>query len=498
MPLRPHQVEPAEQLLTLLQKHDSVVDWSDGGVGKTYVGAWVASQLKLPALIVGPKISKTAWDLAAETFNDKFSFCNYELLRTGNQKFGTWTEYRAAREYFQCENCQCKVDFARFVPCYCHPAGIHCLVTKKISAHYGSFVFNPAVRLVIFDESQRFNGIDSLNCELGLAAKRQGIKTLCLSATPASSPLDMRALGYLLDLHNDSTDELVQTKFGAAMRRPSFKRWLAKQEVRFDVHTRGLKWFASKSRQLEIMKSIRDQIIPARGVRVTVASIPGFPTCQIDAELYDLDKPEEMDRAYGIMREAVETLKQHASENDKSPDHPLTKILRAQQTVELLKVPVMTELGETYADRGLSVVFFVNYRQTIEELLKKFPGAGIIDGTTIKTREKTLAAFQSNHLRKLIVNSKAGGVSMSLHDLHGGHPRAGIASPCFSAETMRQLFFRLPRESGKSHSFYKVLFAAGTIEKKIWSAVRGKLNNLDALMTLTDSDWCPDNLPLNR
>jgi hypothetical protein len=242
------------------------------------------------------------------------------------------------------------------------------------------------------------------------------------------------------------------------------------------------------------MQELRDQIIPARGVRVTIESIPDFPTCRIDAELYNLDEPEEMDRAYGLIRQAVEELKQHAADNDKSPDHPLTKMLRAQQTVELLKVPVMAELAQDYESRGLSVVFFVNFRQTIEELAKRFPGIGIIDGSTVKSRDKTIAAFQSNHLRRLAVNSKAGGVSMSLHDLHGGHPRAGIASPCFSAETMRQLFFRLPREGGKSHSFYKVLFAAGTIEKKIWSAVRNRLNNLDALMTLTDADWTPDNL----
>lgn len=468
------------------------------GTGKTYQAAWAASQMKLPTLVVGPKISEDAWTAAAETFGDKFSFCNYELLRTGRQPFGTWDSYREARNYFQCENCQCKIDFERFIPCYCHPAGIHCVQTKKIPAHYGNFVFNPAVRLVIFDESQRLNGDDTLNCELALAAKRQRIKVLCLSATPASSPMEMRALGYLLDLHNDKSDLLSQTKFGAVMKRPAFKRWLSEKEVRFDPNTRGLKWFAGKARQLEIMQEIRSDIIPARGVRVTIGSIPNFPTCDIQAELYNLDDPAEMDRAYSLMKEAIEALKQHASDTDKSPDHPLTKMLRAQQTVELLKVPIMTELANDYSSKGLSVVFFVNFRQTIDELAKRFPGIGIIDGSTIKTRSKTIAAFQRNALRKLAVNNKAGGVAMSVQDLIGGFPRAGLVSPCFSAEIMRQLFGRLPREGGKSHSFYKVLFGAGTIEKKIWSAVRGKLNNLDALMTLTDADWTPDNLVFSK
>ncbi len=164
--------------------------------------------------------------------------------------------------------------------------------------------------------------------------------------------------------------------------------------------------------------------------------------------------------------------------------------------MELLKVPIFSELAADYADKGVSIVFFLNFRQTIDELLKIFPDAGIVDGSTIKTRDETVAAFQRNDLRRLLVNCAAGSVSMSLQDLHGDFPRGGLVSPCFSADIMRQIFGRLPRDGGKSHSFYRVLFGAGTIEKKVWAAVRGRLNNLDALMTLTDSDWTPDNLRL--
>ncbi len=499
MPLRPHQIEPAQRLFDILQTHGSACDWSDTGTGKTYEAAWAASKLKVPTLVVGPKISKTAWTAAAATFNDSFSFINYESLRTGNSPYGKWDSKRPASSIFVCENCQLKFTDPQTAPkCYTHPLGIHCLNTKKIPARYGQFVFDSRIGLVIFDESQRFNGLDSLNCELALAAKRQKIKTLCLSATPASTPIQMRALGYLLDLHNDKTDQLVKRPFGAILAKPAFKRWLGKQEVRFDVYTRGYKWFAGKARQLEIMKELRSQVIPSRGVRVTTAEIPGFPSCSIDAELYDLENPAEMDRAYAQMREAIEELKAHSATNDKAPEHPLTKVLRARQTVELLKVPIMSELGQDYADKGVSIVFFLNFRQTIDELLKIFPDAGVVDGSTVDTRDITVAGFQANLLRRLIVNCSAGSVSMSLQDLHGDFPRGGIVSPCFSADVMRQLFGRLPRDGGKSHSFYKVLFAAGTIEKKVWSAVRGRLNNLDALMTLSDADWTPDNLSFNR
>jgi hypothetical protein len=60
---------------------------------------------------------------------------------------------------------------------------------------------------------------------------------------------------------------------------------------------------------------------------------------------------------------------------------------------------------------------------------------------------------------------------------------------------MRQIFGRLPRVVGKSKSFYRVLFAAGTCEVPMHRAVSAKLNNLDAL---NDADLMPENLRLTK
>lgn len=466
------------------------------GVGKTYVAGVVIRAFDLPTLVVGPKISRTAWTNALHTLGTGASFCNYELLRTGKQPYGTWDSFKAASEYFKCTVCQCRISYDSFVPCYAHPRGIHCLETKRANARYGQFVFNAGVRFLVFDEGHRGNGIDSLNAELLVAAKRQGIKTLVLSATPAHSPLHFRALGYLLDLHNDKEDELIPVKFGHIRGKPSFGRWAGKYKCRHDVRFRGLKWFAGKEEQKQIMLDIRSQIIPSRGVRVTTDSIPGFPTCDISTELYDLENPVQIDRAYREMAEELAALDNKAA-GDKCPDNPLTISLRAQQKVELLKVPVMAELAEDYDAKGVSIVFFVNFSQTIEALFKRFPDAGIVDGSParMKSRDKTISRFQHNELRRLIVNNRAGSVSMSLHDLEGGHPRGGLVSSGFSAVDLEQIFGRLPRDGGRSHSFYRVLFAAGSIEVKIWRAVKAKL---DAGEALTDADLMPDNLKISR
>ena len=443
---------------------------------------------------MGPKISRTAWTSAFSSLGTSASFCNYELLRAGNQPYGTWDSYTPATEYFVCEVCQCKVDLGQLTPCPYHSAGIHCLVAKRKAPVYGKFVFDPGVNFLVFDEGHRANGLDSLNSELVVAAKRQGIKTLMLSATPAHSPLQMRALGYLLDLHNDKEPLTVPGRFGAFLKLPKFYTWASRYNCRPDPRFKGFKWFAGREERISTMRELRSKIIPSRGIRVTRDSIPGFPTCDITAELYDIDDPAQLNRAYREMQHALEQLRRRGA-SDKDASHPLTKMLRAQQEIELLKVPVMAELASDYEQKGISIVFFVKFTQTIEELFKRFPDAGVVDGSQkwLKRRDGTIADFQANKLRRLIVNNKAGSVSMSLQDLHGGFPRGGLVSAGFSADELQQIFGRLPRDGGKSHSFYRVLFAAGTVEVNIWRAVKAKL---DAGEALIDSDLAPDNLPI--
>lgn len=447
------------------------------GSGKTYVNAAVAIESGEPTLVVCPKIAQSAWHRAALHFGDRLSVINYEMLRTGRSPFGKWDNPDPRpTKYFQCTNCQQIVDLDRFIPCYTHPLGIHCLETKKKSARYGKFTFHPGVKRIIFDEVHRCGALDSLNADMLIGAARSARRISMLSATPASSPLGLRAVGYALGLHNLDAH-------------PSFIRWVSHFGVRRDPNFRGLKWFVGQEKQREIMLQIRAGIVPERGIRIDYDDIPGFPQRDIQAELYDLDDPEAVDSCYKEMVDALAQLEAHAA-NDKAADHPLTKLLRARQKVELLKVPAFAELGQDQLDKGFSVVWFVNFRQTIDELKKRFPDAGVIDGQT-GGRDEVIDTFQSNGLTKLIVNVEAGKEAMSIQDLDGLHPRFGIVSPMLSAVTLRQVFGRLHRDGGLSRCFYRVVFASKTVEVKLHRLLCPKLNNLDAI---TDADLNPSNL----
>jgi len=486
--LRPHQIEPAARLLGALAKHRAGVDLSDTGVGKTYVASSVANTLNVPTLVICPKIARTAWHRAAESFGTVFSVTNYERIRTGRTPYGTWQHMpckdKPEPEFF-CQSCQCKVDLENFTPCYTHHAGIHCIFAKKTDWNYGEFRYSPRIKLLVFDEAHRCNGLDSLNADLLIAAKRQGIPTLCLSATLATSPLQMRALGYLLGLHT------LVPRGGLG-----FYEWAAKYGCRRDPTIGpGVHWLVSELKQRQIMSEIHTKISD-KTVRVRTGDIPGFPERDIQAELYDLEESGKIDELYAQMREPLAELRERSA-LDVAPESALTKILRERQKVELLKVPIACELAQDYLDKGFSVGIFCDFTGTLRQLAKRLSCDCVIDGSPdgVRNRQRYIDEFQMNKQRLILIQNKAGGICISLQDLDGEHPRVGIVFPTFSIVDMRQDMGRFHRDGGKSKCFYRVIFAANTVETQVYAAWRAKGNNLDALNNL---DMIPEKIPIHK
>jgi len=480
--LKPWQVTSANHLLSVIRTHGSAADLSSTGTGKTFTALAIAQALQLPTLIVCPKIAVTAWNLAAEEhFNERFSVVNYERLRLGETGFGAWSNQGAMRArrspVFVCSRCLRRYNSPKdFDACPYSSLGVHCVDCKPSRPpRLGEFQFRPGVKFLVFDEAHRCGGDDSLNAELLLAAKRQKIPHLMLSATLAENPLKLRAIGYSLDLHNDKHDEVANGRIG----KRNYYSWLSRHGCRRDPRFKGFKWFAGAEEQRSIMSGIRAQIIPERGVRVRCEDIPNFPSQVISSDLVDMDES------------ATRRIADLYTQLEEEGRLEITKILKARQEIEILKIPAFVEIAQDRLAQGFSVGVFVNFRATIEAV-SKILGCDFIDGTvTGKKRDEVISAFQNNNSRCLALNSDAAGLSISLQDLTGDAPRAGIVSPPWSAVTFRQLTGRFRREGGRSKSFFKVLFAAGTVETRMWRALRGKLDCLDAL---NDDDLKPENL----
>lgn len=474
------QIAPAIALVDAIRLHGAALDGSDCGVGKTYHAAAVIRCLDVPSLVVCPKISITSWNRALEQMQTGACVRNYESLATGRTPYGSWQHPlppATARELeYVCEACQCTVDLRVSTRCHVNHLGIHCVSPKRLPHDYGKFIWYEGIKLLVFDEVHRCAGLDSLNAELLTAAKRQHIKTLALSATAAESPLNLKALGYVLGLHAGPS---------------SFYNWARQRGCSRPVFG-GLHFLVSEDRKKQIMQKLHEDIFPSRGVRVRVSEIPGFPACKIDAELFDLETSGKLSDLYTEMEDAIDLLNK-VKLGDKAAEHPLTCLLRASQQIELLKVPLFLALREEALGAGQSVALFVNYRQTMDEILSRTKQEACIRGGQWPSeRQHWLDRFQNNDVHSIVVNIAAGGVSVSLHDLKG-RSRLGVCGVSPSAIKMRQVFGRLARAGGLSPARYRLILVANTPEERLHKRLSSKLNCLDAL---NDSDLTACNLPL--
>lgn len=493
-----YQARNAIQLCNVLVAYGGALDAGDTGIGKTYEIAAVMRHRNEAWLVVCPKSVRTAWLNVAEYLGGKCHVVNYEKLK-GKNEWGEMTkpegydeavrisrEVKANVKVFRANilaadakllNPKLTQEERRKIREEWSPMEFHKLLQEEVNARkvlkglkaQRRFVWHQTdIPGIVFDEGHRCKDPDSLNSKIMIAAKRQGIPCIVASATAAENPLDMKALGYVLGLHA-GTD---------------FWQWCKRSGCKPSIH--GGLTYAGGAEQ---MQRIHRQIFPSHGVRTRRADVPNFPECQITAELYDMDDPQHIDALYAEMNAAMEALKLKSS-LDVDLDHPLTQMLRARQQIELVKVPLFVELAEQAMDEGMSVAIFVNFDQTIEEIKKRlhFSVGEIRGGQTGPERDQAIEKFQRGETRIMLANLKAGGVGVSLHDVHGNFPRLALISPTFSALDLVQVLGRVWRQGSKSKALQRIVLAAGTVETHIHSRLKTKLNNISML---NDGDLNP-------
>ena len=423
------QKEHCEKLIASVIVNGYAKDGSDTGTGKTVIALTVARRLGLTPFVVCPKAVVPSWREWIHNFSYKVAHVyNYEKLRLGN------TEYYKKN--------------------------------KRGMKRAGEWKIDPKKVLLIFDEDHRCKSAKSENAKLMIAAKEKGIPTLSLGATSCSNPIEMRALGYLLDMHNDA----------------GWWGWCLKNGCKKGVFG-GLSFMGYAT----VLKRLHDHIYrKGRGSRIRIKDLPpgSFPETMIVADGYDLGDNARSDikLLYADLKSELDNLEIKREADEESA---LTIQLRARQEVELLKVPIFEELASDAIESGNSVVLFLNFRATLDALMKRLSGLaeislvyGAQDGFT---RSLEIKRFQKNETRICLCMTQAGGTGLSLHDETGEFPRVSLISPSFSAIDLRQALGRVHRATGKSPSIQKIVFANDTVEMGVCKAVRSKLNNIDLI-----------------
>lgn len=478
-----YQIEPVGLLLDSLRRNGAALDASEMGVGKTAHACAVIRELDLPTLALVPPISIPGWAELGKILNvPEFDIQSADLVRLGTTPFGWWDNPppKVRPTWLRCENCQCEIDPKSPFSCPHHYKGLHCVHVKKREHHYGRFNWHPGIGLLVIDEVHRYAGLDSLNADMVIAAKRQGIPTLGLSGTVAESPLNLRALGFLLGLHK------LMDFYPWAMKRGCYKLPMG-----------GFEFCVAEEKKKVLMAELHQELFPSRGCRVRIADLGDkFPECQINAELVDFGDAAKMQRLYTEMAPEIAVVLRGAELGEVSANRAISNY----QVIELLKVPELVELTKETVAQGRHVALFVVFRATVEALCKRLGTTCKVDGSQTTDaqraeRAENVRRFEANEEPVIVCTGAAGGFSIGLRDLTGTHPHSGFVLPGFSAREIRQIFGRLPRQGAKSKSIYRVFFAAGTDEEGKYKALRSKLNCLDAL---NDGDLNVQNLPLTE
>jgi superfamily II DNA or RNA helicase len=424
-------------MLNSLYINGVACDQSETGTGKTYVAAWIAKNLNSPVVIVCPKVVIPSWTKVLSYFGIKaHCLINYEKLIRGN------TEHLSFKD------------------------------GKDNSA--SDYIINfPKNSLVILDEVHKCKSATSKNSDFLIKLKMDGYKSLLLSATAATNPLEMKAFGFATTLHNLTSYRQFITDSGAYVGRYG-----------------GFQIDLQSQKTVEAMSNIHDKLfnlykVSSRMTRKMFDKI--FPDNHVMAECFDMGtNTDKINRVYQQMESELAALEESSVNYSQ---HHFAIMTKARRMAELLKVPTMVEMIEDWFDEGISPVVFVNFTDTVDAIIKqlsknrKFDGliAKIVGGQSDKVRQADIEGFQNDTKRIMIANLAAGNAGVSLHDLNGNFARGAIISPSYSAINLLQALGRIHRAEGKTKCIQKVMFAAGTIEEDACKRVQSKLNNLECL-----------------
>jgi superfamily II DNA/RNA helicase len=320
----------------------------------------------------------------------------------------------------------------------------------------------PKNSIIIFDEAHKCKQKTSINAKLLMSLKRYNIKVILLSATISDTSDSFHVFGYIFDFYKN-------IKNGTS--------WI-------NATLREDKNLIDFSKQIS---SINKQIYPNKGSRMKICEISDkFPKNQISADPYTISISDSymvnnlIDEIKKYKSIDIENLSIETTTTVNKSFH-LEKLMKARQALENIKIKIIINLVEDYLSNDYSVVVFVNFNNTLDVLSKYFMTTCLIRGDQDNIiRQRNIDNFQSNNERLILCNIKAGGVSISLHDLHGV-PRVSIISPSYSSIELVQALGRISRSNAKTPALQRIVYCANTHESDICDKINKKIKFMTKL-----------------
>ncbi len=168
---------------------------------------------------------------------------------------------------------------------------------------------------------------------------------------------------------------------------------------------------------------------------------------------------------------------------DNTGTHHLAQIQKMKQIIEIKKVPIFIEQAKLNLENGKSVAIFVNYLDTLKLIAEQMEIKCIINGEIEDSvRQEAIQLFQNNQERIIICQIRAGGVGISLHDIHGTNPRVSLISLPDTASDLIQAHGRIRRSNAKTPTIQTIICVANVEQEElIADNLNLKLTNLSAI-----------------
>jgi len=435
--LLPYQPRCVEHLCNAMVRHGHAVDGSDTGLGKTYTSLAVCREMGLRPAVICRKPGIAGWKRACEYFGMTPLFIvNWEYAKSAKM--------------------------SRFV-------------TRTHAEYANWFEYRwtlPNGSLLIFDEAHMANHAYSQNNMLYTASRPYA--SLSLSATFADRPSRLGAMFEVLGI----------------MDKQRFAAWLRERGGLQLADSDEMESMSDRQDMLEINRLI----YPEYGYRLSYDDpdvMRYFPEAVHLVNVMTLP-PLATRQQNKLFRELVEKVERYRELGKQA--EVMVADLRYRQAAELLKADTLAELAQELIYEGKSVIIFVNFRETLARLAKLLNTRSLIYGGQEShgiDRERVIEEFQANRSRLILSMVDAGGQSISLHDLHGGHQRVSLVCPTYNPISLVQVLGRTRRAGAKSTPIMQLVYAAGTVEEKVASRVITKIRNIEAL---NDGDLTEDDI----
>ena len=491
MTLQTHQLNHSVNLESVLKNNTSVFDGSDMGLGKTYVGCYLAKVQNLKLIVICDKTIQTKWkDVASQFGIEIVNIFTYEALR-GIEKKG---EIKFSHGYLRSESID---DGNKSGYSIHHSSNLTELLDNLNGAgtvfninpeeksrdrkdediiHTGSinnFNINPEEKsrdrkdeevipsgvLFVFDETQKLKNISSRQFLASVAIVKHvdelrinlGYKSRCLFLSASFSDRIKSISGFLRLLGIMKSDKLYDI--------PSGLNPLMFRGTGMNVNPTGYCDVLDKTLEIldghpECMEFRNMLNIPPKKIKDLEKRIISMWEMLKTRFIFEMIKPNTefkhhisneffpIPRDEGLLvRSALSKLIEGLrKENDeyRFKEGSMGIVTKALILLQKSKVPLILRISKQVLDTDSrkKVVIFGNYNEVLESLCEGLMSYGVVLLTgDVKSdvRDDIISLFQqdNNVCRIIVANTGVGGVGIDLDDKTGNHPRVTFIYPDF-------------------------------------------------------------------